>query len=337
MSTNRIAFVGIDLISASIAFALQERQETLELVGYDTDPALADLAKVRGAFDIVRRKPGPACDGAELVIVAQPLADIERTFAAISPHLEPGAVVTDTARLKAPVLRWADDLLPDHASFVGGHVIPNPAIVGLESLEGLGDARADLLREALYCFTPAPSTSSAAIDACSWLAYAVEGTPFFIDAREHDGLLAGIDGLPGLLTIALLRTTIDTPGWEEMRKFAGRRFATATEAVDEISISRPSMLMNRENVLHRLDLLIEELARLRRLLDQGDEEALTETLAEAAEGRSQWMNQRRQGMWTDRRTLDTQDASSTAEHVGQMLFGSLFSRLKRTPGESESE
>lgn len=337
MASNRIAIIGTDLISASIAFALQEREASIELIGYDADPAVADLASVRGAFDEVRRKPGPACEGAELVIVAQPLADIEKTFAAISSHLEDGAVVTDTARLKAPVLRWAEDLLPDRVSFVGGHLIPNPAVVGLRALKSLDDARADLLKEALYCFTASPTASSAAIDICSWLAYAVHANPFFIDVKEHDGLLAGIEGLPDLLTIALLRATIDTPGWKEMRKFAGRRFASATEAVDDISTHHPSLFLNRENVLRRLDALIGELAHLRRLLADGDEEALGEALAEAAEGRSRWMKERRKGMWAEEDAFDTRDVPGAAKQLGRMIFGNLASRLQRAPDESEKE
>ncbi|MGD2165495.1 MAG: prephenate dehydrogenase/arogenate dehydrogenase family protein, partial [Anaerolineae bacterium] len=305
MSSSRIAMIGTDLVSVSMALALQKREESIELVGYDADPAVADLANVRGAFDDVERKPGLACEGAELVVVAQPLTKMEGAFAVIAPHLGEGAVVTDTARLKTPVLRWASDLLPERVSFVGGHPIPNPAVVGLRTLEGLDDADADLLREALYCFTPAPSTSSSAIDVCSWLAHAVGANPFFINVKEHDGLLAGVEGLPDVLTIALLRATVDTPGWEEMRKFAGRRFATVTEAVDDMDTPRSSLFLNRQNVLQRLDALIEELIHLRNLLKQGDEEALSETVAEAARGRSQWMKQRRQGMWTDKKVFDT--------------------------------
>jgi len=337
MSSNRIAVIGIDPISASIALALQEREESVELIGYDADQAVADLASVRGAFDNVRRKPGRACEGAELVIVAKPLTDIEDTFAAISPHLEDGAVVTDTARLKAPVLRWAEDLLPKHVSFVGGHLIPNPAIVGLRALKSLDDASADLLQEALYCLTPSPGASSEAIDVCSWLAYAVEANPFFIDVKEHDGLLAGVEGLPDLLTVAMLRTTVDSPGWEEMRKFAGRRFATATEAIDDVYARHPSLFLNQENVLRRLDALIEELVYLRRLLAQGDEDALQDALAEAAEGRSRWMNQRRQGMWTENSMADTRAVPNPARQLGRMLFGNLASRLRREGPRSGDE
>lgn len=337
MNANRVAIIGINLISASIALGLQEYEESVEVVGYDTDRAIADLAKVRGVFDAVPRKPGPACEGAALVIVAEPLADIEKTFAAISPHLEEGAVVTDTARLKAPVLRWAENLLPERAAFVGGHLIPNPAVIGLRSLEGLEDASAELLEEALYCFTPSPNTSNASIDVCTWLAYTLGAHPFFIDVTEHDGLQAGVEGLPDLLTIALLRATVDRPGWEEMRKFAGRRFAVATEAIDDVSKRHPALFLNRENLVHRLDAIMEELAYLRDVLRQADDESLAETSTAAAKSRSRWMKERRQGIWVEKSAFDRRDVPSVAQHVGRMLFGNLASRFKEAPDESEEE
>jgi prephenate dehydrogenase len=337
MNSNRVTIIGINLISASIALGLQAYDDPIEVVGYDADRATADLVNVRGIFDDVRRKPGLACEGASLVIVAEPLADVEEAFAAISPHLEEGAVVTDTARLKAPVLRWAENLLPERASFVGGHLILNPAVVGLRTLEGLEDASADLLKEALYCFTPSPQASSTSIEVATWLAYALGAHPFFIDVTEHDGLQAGVEGLPDLLTIALLRATVDKPGWEEMRKFAGRRFAVATEAVDDISKHHPSLFLNRENILQRLDALIEELVYLRDVLRGADEEALAETSTAAAEGRSRWMKERRQGMWVEKDTFDRRDVPNAAQQLGRMIFGNLASRFKAEPDESEEK
>ena len=335
MSSNRVAIIGINVLSSSIALGLQEHKEPVEIIGYDADQAKADLANVRGVVDEVRRKPGPACEGASLVIVAEPLANIEKTFAALSPSLEEGAVVTDTARLKAPVLRWAEDYLPEHASFVGGHLIPNPAVIGMQSLEGIGDASSDLLREALYCFTPSPATPSTAIDFCTWLAYALGAHPFFIDVTEHDGLQAGVEGLPDLLTIALLRATVDRPGWEEMRKFAGHRFATATEGIDDISKRHPSLFLNRENIVHRLDALIEELMYLRNVLEGADEEAWADTSAAAAESRSGWMKDRRQGIWAKEGTFDRKDVPGAARQLGRMIFGNLASRIAPDPEERE--
>ncbi len=337
MSSNRVAVIGIDPISASIALALQEHEESIQVIGYDADRAIADLARARGILDEVSREPGLACEGASLVIVAEPVANIEGAFAAIAPHLGEGTVVTDTARLKAPVLRWAESLLPEHVSFVGGHLIPNPAIVGTRSLEALEDASADLLREALYCFSASSNASGAAIDVCTWLAYALGAHPFFIDVTEHDGLQAGVDGLVDVLTIALMRATVDTPGWEEMRKFAGRRFAVATEAAEGVSRRHPLLFLNRENVLHRLDALIEELMYLRNVLCQADEETLAETTAAAAENRSRWMKERQQGMWVEKGTYDTRDVPGAAQQLGRMIFGNLASRFKGAPPESEKE
>lgn len=337
MNSDRVTIIGINLISASIALGLQAYEDSIEVVGYDADRAIADLVNVRGIFHDVRRKPGPACEGASLVIVAEPLADIEKAFAAISPHLEDGAVVTDTARLKAPVLRWAETLLPDRASFIGGHLIPNPAVIGLQTLEGLDDASADLLKEALYCFTPSPQASSASIEVATWLAYALGAHPFFIDVTEHDGLQAGVEGLPDLLTIALLRATVDKPSWQEMRKFAGRRFAVATEAVDDISKRHPSLFLNRENILQRLDALIDELVYLRDVLRGADEKALAETSTAAAESRSRWMKERRQGIWVEKGTFDRRDVPNAAQQLGRMIFGNLASRFQEPPDESEEE
>ncbi|MGD2164193.1 MAG: hypothetical protein PVH50_01545, partial [Anaerolineae bacterium] len=73
------------------------------------------------------------------------------------------------------------------------------------------------------------------------------------------------------------------------------------------------------------------------LLKQGDEEALSETVAEAARGRSQWMKQRRQGMWTDKKVFDTRDVPSATKQLGRMIFGGLASRLDRKQDESSDD
>lgn len=335
MDFKRIAIIGTNCISVSIAMRLKEHKEPPEIVGYDVEAVAADLARSMGAFDRVERKPGQACRGADLVIVAVPLPDVRDTFAAIAPHLEPGCLVTDTACLKAPVMRWADELLPKNVSFAGGHPIPNPAIVGFDPLTGLDEASADLLTEALYFFTTSPKFTGA--DACADLAAALDAHPYFIDATEHDGLHAGIEGLPDLLAVALLRATVGTPGWEEMRKLAGRSFAAATSAADSAAERRAALFLNRENVLLRLNILLSDLVHLRDLLSQDDVEPFEKLFAAAAEGREGWIRDRERGMWTKGR-VSKEDMPTLGKQVSQMLFGgSLTRRLKEGPGRSRKE
>jgi len=341
MDFKRVAIIGVNCISASIGMKLKEQKEPPEIVGYDGEAVAADLARSMGAFDRAERKLGRACQGADLVIVAVPLSAIRETFAAIGPHLEPGCLVTDTAPLKAPVMHWADETLPRNVYFAGGHIVPNPAIAEFDPLEGLDEASADLLVEALYFFVLPDHPSKA--DAFADLAVALEAHPYFIDATEHDGLHAGVEGLPELLAVALLRATVGAPGWEEMRKLAGRSFAAAANAADSIDKCRgderrTAVFLNRENVLLHLNILLGELVHLRDLLSQDDPEPFEEIVAAAAEGRAGWLQERERGMWTKGRVFSKEAMPTLGRQFSQMIFGgSLTRRLKEGANRSREK
>jgi prephenate dehydrogenase len=338
MDLKQVAIIGADCISVSIALRLKAQDRPPKIVGCDADIGTANLARSKGAFDRVERKPGRTCRGADLVIVAEPLSIIRDVFADMAPHLQPGCFVTDTARLKAPVMCWAEELLPENVFFVGGHPIPNPAIVGSRSLEGLDAASADLLRGALYCLTTPARTSSTVIDTFTGLIKALEAYPFFIDVTEHDGLQAGVEGLSDLLAVALLRATVDTPGWQEMRKFAGYRFAAATAAADRADEHHLAVFLNREHLLRRLDVLLGELVHLRDLLTQEDAETLEETFVTAAEGRARWIGEQERGMWVEERATGMEQVPGAGERLRQTLFGGYTaSRLKDRAGRSRKK
>jgi prephenate dehydrogenase len=332
MDFKRVAIIGTDCISVSIALGLKAQKEPPEIICYDANAVAADLARARGAFDRVERKPDRACRDADLVIVAVPLTQLRDTLAAIAPHLQPGCLVTDTAYLKAPVLRWAEELLPEGVFFVGGHPVPNPAIAGSEPLKGLDAASADLLKNALYCLIAPARTPGAAIDAFAELVKSLEAQPFFIDVTEHDGLQAGVEGLPDLLAVALLRATVDTSGWLEMYKFADHRFATATGAAEDACERHTAVLLNRENVLLRLNILLSELVRLRDTLAHDDAEGLEKTFVAAAEGRERWIAERERGTWGREGAAGAELGPTAGEQMGQMFFGGrLLARLKGKP------
>ena len=324
MDFKRIAIIGTNCISLSIALSLKAEKEPLEIVGYDADRIPAELARAQGAFDRIERKPDRACQDADLVFVAVPLTDIRETFTAIAPSLAPGCLVIGTARLKGPVMQWAEELLPSDATFVGGHLILNPAIAGLDPLLGLDEASDDLLAESLFCLTPPPGVSSAVINALDDLALMLDAHPFFIDVTEHDGLQSGVVGLPDLLSIALLRSTVDTPGWEEMRKFAGARFATATAAAEQDDNEQErykAIYLNREHIVRRLNVLLTELFSLRDMLSQDDEELVIETFTKAAENREQWMGDRARGMWVREQSLKSDQIPTLGKQIRQMFLG----------------
>jgi prephenate dehydrogenase len=345
MNLEQVAIIGVEPISVSIALKLKEisagkgKGAAIHITGYDADTKAADLARAYGAFDKVERQPGPACHNADLVIISVPLSAMRDTFAAIAAHLQPGSLVTDTARLKAPVMRWAGELLPDNVFFVGGHPVINPAVIGAEPLDsGRGGAQlekadAALLKDALYCLTPAENTPAQVIDFFSALALALGAHPYFIDTVEHDGLQVGIEELPDLLAVALLRATVETPGWQEMRKFAGYSFATATASAAsperEARERHTAILLNREHIVKRLNILVHELILLRDMLAQGETGALEKMFAAASEGRAHWIADRVQGMWGREGYVGMEQVPSAGSQLRQLFFGEALSRRRR--------
>jgi prephenate dehydrogenase len=308
---------------------MKTQRQPVEIVGYDAKAVKADLARANEAFDRAVRKPEQAVEGADLVIVNVPISEIEDVFTAIAPHLKPGAFVTDTAVLKAPVLAWAQEKLPSSVHFIGGHVIPHPAVVGMASWESLTEADAELLRGALYCLITPGRTTELVVETFTDFTQTLGAHPLFLDIVEHDGLQAGVQELPQLLSIALLRATVDTPGWREMRKFADYAFAAATEAGSSDVATAQAIFLNRENVLLRLNTLLTELVRLRDLLNREDAEALEQAFSEAQEGRSHWLEERAKGnLWGKDARSGIEGMPSVGEEFSRMFFGNMTDRLK---------
>ncbi len=330
MSFNRVAIIGADPVGVSIALALKAQEPAPEIVGYDPNPLLPQLAREKGAFDRAERRLERAIPkDADLVVVCVPLVELRDTLATLGGSLPAGCLVIDTAPLKAPVMEWAAELLPESVSFVGGHLVPNPARVGLQPLGDVENASAELLRGALICYTPPAHAPAPVIDRLTELASLLGAQPFFVDVTEHDGLQAGISELPELLAAALALATIDSPGWQEMRKFAGARFAAATESSGDSKSAQHAVFLNRQNVVLRLNGLLTELIRLRELLTRGDAEALERAFTTAAELRAGWIEETQRGLWTRDDGTSMEQVPTSGERIGRLFVGErAFERLR---------
>jgi prephenate dehydrogenase len=81
---------------------------------------------------------------------------------------------------------------------------------------------------------PSPATDDAAIRAMTYLVTAMGAVPFFIDAAEHDALVAGVDQLPALLA-TLLNALYGT-------RAGARRFVGGFGRFGRFSLARPRHL-----------------------------------------------------------------------------------------------
>jgi prephenate dehydrogenase len=296
MSTPKpqITVVGLGLIGGSIGLALRQSDAASSIVGHDKEREASVQAKKMGAVDRTDWNLISACEESDLVVLATPLSAIEPTLKAIAPYLKAGCVVLDTAPVKQPVMAWAAEILPDTVYFVGGD-----PIVGTASgpQGGLATARADLFQNSLFCLVPSAGAQEHAIQMCANLATVLGAKPMFIDAAEHDGLLAAVDHLPAVVALALLETAVDQPTWRELRKVAGSSFEIATRPA--LSDAAYLAASNRENLVRWIDTFSASLASIRQALLDDEEQDLLERFGTALEERSKWQRDRAVGDWEE--------------------------------------
>lgn len=323
MVKSRIAIIGLGLIGGSIGLALKKSKLELELVGHDKDLGVAGRAVKRGAVDKTEWNLINACDGAGLIVLALPLDAIRDTLSALKSYIQPGAIITDTATSKVPVLEWAKDL-PRGVEFVGG----DPVLNANRTINGRGIDAADaaLLHDATYCLTPAATASPQAIDTMTNFVNLLGAKSYFIEAAEHDGLMAGVQHFPAFLATAYAAAIIQSQGWRERGKLAGAAFRTATELVPtDKQTAREQFLSHRADLTRWIDLNIVKLRELREILAREDAAALEALVQTIADERAKWL-----GGKFDDDGLPRPDMESIQNQTARLFLGGLADRQKKT-------
>jgi prephenate dehydrogenase len=280
---RRIAIIGLGLIGGSMGLALKRAGADLEVVGFARRPAVAAKAIEIEAVDRTESDLLSAVKSANLVLIATPAMAIKEILAEIGESLVEGCIVTDAASTKTQVMGWAEESLPSSVSFIGGHPMAGKETSGIEAADG------ELFVNCTYCLIPGRGATKEAIDIVSGLVSQIGAKPLFIDAPEHDSLVAGISHLPLLISVALVLMTTKSPLWPNMAKLAATGFRDLSRlASGNPRMSRDICLTNREPIIQRLDEYIEELAELRRRISEGSEK-LEEAFTRARDEREGWL------------------------------------------------
>jgi len=320
-----ISIVGLGLIGASAGLALHRYQDKVTIVGHDPDPAWAGKAKQMGAVDRTEWNLINSVTKADRIIFALPAGAMRETFEIIAKDLKPGCILLDMCSVKAPVLQWADELLPDNVHFIGGH-----PIVLAENMD-TASARADLFEKKLFCVIPGRRASEQAMNLAIDLVQAMGAQPFFLDAIEHDGMAAAADQLPAVLAGALMSIAGGSPGWKDMRKLAGSQFYSSTWLAEgDPKGAAGTCISNREHVTRWIDTLIAELETWQQLLAAGDQETLAKKFDEGLNATSAWVRAQTQGNWEEQAPMS--DLPTGGLYMRQMIgLGGMGRRQGKPP------
>ena len=281
----RIAIIGLGLIGGSLGLALRKADAGFEVVGFARRPEVASRAFELGAVDRTELSLLSAVKGADLVIISTPAMAMKGILAEMGVGLRQGSIVTDTASTKARVLDWAKQTLPPSVSFIGGHPMAGKEASGVEAADG------DLFRGCNYLLIAGSGASEEARDRVAAMVRQIGANPLFMDASEHDSLVAGISHLPLLISVALVAVTTKSPLWPKMATLAASGFRDLSRlASGDPLMSRDICLTNREPIIKWIDDYIEELRALRYLISEGGEiDGLEEAFIQVRKERERWL------------------------------------------------
>ena len=272
----RLVVVGTGLMGGSFALAARRQGLFDSVLGVEPDPERGRRAVACGVVDgLVSEVPVDA----DAVLLAGPSHTVAPWVARLAGH--PG-VLFDLASVKAAVVAdvraRSGGVLPPR--FVPCHPLAGSENSGPEAAsDGLFDGNAVVV-------TPEPDTDAGAVTrVCGWWR-ALGARVQVMQAVEHDRILARTSHLPHLVAFAYLQCVSDA---DLDHSAGGFRDFTRIGAADA-DMWAPIFALNRTPVLDALDTLQEELARLRALLEAGDEPALKALIRAAATRRRKLAN-----------------------------------------------
>jgi prephenate dehydrogenase len=294
MAKGQITIVGMDAIGIALTLAIKQARPDAFVVAVDTDSRRLSNALKFGAVDRNDSNLAASCREASLLILNVPPSQLRETLRQIGSQLREGVVVLDLAPVKVEVLNWVAELLPDHVRHLGCHFVLHPDVA-----EPIAP-KAELFHGAMFCMTPTVHTDEVAIKSGSDLARTIGARPYIMDVYEHDGLLAAVEGMPGLVSAALLLTATRSTAWYELSQVAGSIFARATQPAMHPAIDAGAALtLNKLEVLRWLDAFLQSLKEVREAVNDGDDATLNRLLTEAAQQREAWLADKPIAAWKD--------------------------------------
>jgi prephenate dehydrogenase len=285
---GKLVIVGVGLIGGSFALALKQSGAVTSIVGVGRGRANVDSARRLGIVDRGYTLDEPwtgEIGSADLVMLATPVGEMPRLFAAIAPALGPATVLTDAGSTKQDVIAAARAHLgAGLARFVPGH-----PIAGAER-SGAGAAIAALFRGRNVVLTPIAETDPAALARVSACWSRCDAAVRVLDAARHDEILAAVSHLPHVLAFALVAELASRSDATDCFDYAGTGFRDFTRlAGGEPTMWRDVCLANRTALRSELASYRGQLERIDALLAQGDGDALLRLLEHARAARRRWL------------------------------------------------
>jgi prephenate dehydrogenase len=272
----RVAVLGVGLIGGSIGLAARRRLDA-EVVGFGRSPERLARAVELGALDRAADSLVEACEDADLIFCAGPVASLPEQASAALAASGPEAVVSDVGSTKGELVA----ALGDDERFIGGHPLAGAETAGVEN------AREDLFEGARWYLTPTERSSGLLYDRLQRAVAGLGARPQAIDAATHDRVMATISHLPHVVANALAAEAAETLTRDSERlPEVGPSFRDTTRvAGSNPAIWADIFASNSDAVAASVESVARRLEQAAALIRSGDRDAVSAWHAAAGEDR----------------------------------------------------
>lgn len=263
ISKANIVFLGLGLISGSLAMALRSKGWQGRLSAWGPREASLEQGLNMSVIDHYDLDLTRALVGADVIVIGAPPVATGELLGSVLELIQPGdgqPVVTDLASIKGWVVERA---LPRYPRFVPGH-----PIAGSEN-SGVTAARADLFEGREAILTPDADTDP---DALEWVAamWRLAGSRVTTMAvADHDAALAASSHSPHMMAYALTMALADDPLNPMQHGGGALRDMTRIAASDAV-MWRDVALTNRRALVAAIESVAGELTSLKELIAAQD-------------------------------------------------------------------
>ncbi|XDF37953.1 prephenate dehydrogenase/arogenate dehydrogenase family protein [Paracidovorax avenae] len=271
-------------MGGSFALAMKKAGLVKRVVGYSKSPSTTDRARQLGVIDVEAPSALLAVAGADIVLLAVPVAATESTLKAIKHLVTPRMLVMDVGSTKADVVQAARGALRDQF----GSFVPAHPITGSES-SGVEHAQADLYAGRQVILTPTERTLTDQLGKAEAVWSALGCRVRSMSPESHDAAFAAVSHLPHLLAFAMINSINAQSEGDVFLSLAGPGFRDFTRiAASDPKIWRDILLANRTELLAQSRHFAQALQQLEQAMQQGDGQALEDLITLASETRAHW-------------------------------------------------
>ncbi|MEO8249212.1 MAG: prephenate dehydrogenase/arogenate dehydrogenase family protein [Burkholderiales bacterium] len=281
---EQLGLIGCGLMGGSFALAMKRAGLVKRVVGYSKSPSTTERARQMGVIDIEAPSALLAVSGADIVLLAVPVAATESSLKAVKHLITQDTLVMDVGSTKRDVVDAARGALREQfASFVPAHPIAGREVSGVEH------ADADLYVGKQVVITPLERTLPAQLQKAIELWTALGARVLQMSPEAHDAAFAAVSHLPHLIAFALMNAITDQPSGDDYLALAGPGFRDFSRiAAADPHLWRDVLLSNREELLAQSKIFQQHLAGFERLLEAGDAGAVLNRIEHASDARASW-------------------------------------------------